>query len=55
VLKAIDAIEKLGVNPKDVAPAHWSHLHNRIFVGETPLAYSRDHHHAWLLRQKVEG
>jgi Protein of unknown function (DUF2840) len=55
VLKAINAIEVLGVDPKDVAPAHWSHLHNRISVGESPRAYSRDHHHAWLFRQKVEG
>jgi hypothetical protein len=55
VLKAIDAIEALGVDLKDVAPAHWSHLHNRISVGERARVYSRDHHHAWLLRQKVEG
>jgi Protein of unknown function (DUF2840) len=55
VLKAIDAIEALGVEPKDVATAHWSHLHNRISAGESPRPYSRDHHHAWLLRQKVEG
>src|SRR5262249_24726831 len=55
VLKAIDAIEKLGVDPRDVAPAHWSHLHNRISVGESPRAYSQEHHHAWLLRKKVDG
>jgi len=55
VLKAIDVIEALGIDPKDVAPDHWSHLHNRISVGEIPRAYSRDHHHAWLLRQKIEG
>jgi Protein of unknown function (DUF2840) len=55
VLKAIDAIEALGVDLKDVAPAHWSHLHNRISVGERARVYGRDHHHAWLLRQKVEG
>lgn len=55
VLKAIDAIEKRGVDPKDVAPAHWSHLHNRISGGESPRAYSQEHHHAWLLRKKVEG
>jgi hypothetical protein len=55
VLKAIDAIEALGVEPKDVAPAHWSHLHNRISVGESPRTYSHNHHHAWLLRQKVDG
>jgi hypothetical protein len=55
VLKAIDAVEALGVDPKDAAPDHWGHVHNRISVGEIPRAYSRDHHHAWLLRQKVEG
>jgi hypothetical protein len=55
VLKSIDAVDALGVDPKDAAPDHWSHVHNRILAGEIPRAYSRDHHHAWLLRRKVEG
>lgn len=54
-LKAIDAVEAIGVDPKDAAPDHWTHVHNRISVGETPRAYGRDHHHAWLLRRKVEA
>ena len=45
----------LGIDPKDAAPDHWSHVHNRISVGEVPRPYSREHHHAWLLRRKVEG
>ena len=55
VLQAIDAADELGVDPKDAAPDQWSHVHNRISVGEVPRAYSREHHHAWLLRRKVEG
>jgi hypothetical protein len=54
-LQAIDAVEAIGVDPKDAAPDHWSHVHNRISVGEFPWAYGRDHHHAWLLRRKIEA
>jgi len=48
-------LEALGIDPKDAAPDHWSHIHNRISVGENPRAYSRARHRAWLLRCKVEG
>ncbi|MGH7841765.1 MAG: DUF2840 domain-containing protein [Candidatus Binataceae bacterium] len=54
VLKAIDAIEAPGAAPKDVAPAHLSHLHNRISAGKIPRAYSRARHRAWLLRRTIE-
>ena len=55
VLEAIDIIEALGIDPKDAAPDHWRHVHNRISVGENPRAYSRARHRAWLLRCKVEA
>jgi hypothetical protein len=55
VLKAIDAVDALGVDPKDAAPEHWSHVHNRLSAGDVPRIYSRDHHHAWLLRRNIEG
>ncbi|MGH6834138.1 MAG: DUF2840 domain-containing protein [Methylocella sp.] len=54
VLQAIDTIEGLGIDPKNVAPDHWSHVHNRISAGENPRAYSRAHHRAWLLRRTIE-
>jgi len=55
VLKGIDIIEALGIDPKDAAPDHWRHVHSRIFVGENPRAYSRTRHRAWLLRRTIEA
>ena len=51
VLKAIDAVEANRIDPADVAPDHWRHVHNRLLAGYEPRAYSRDQHRAWLLRR----
>lgn len=51
VLKAIDAVEALGIDPADAAPDHWRHIHNRLIAGYEPRPYSRDQHRAWLLRR----
>ncbi len=53
VLQAIDAVEALGVDPADVAPEHWRHIHNRISVGETPRRYTKGRHEAWLKRRRI--
>jgi hypothetical protein len=53
VLQAIDAIEALDVDPADVAPEYWRHLHNRIVTGHAFRAYTRDQHDAWLKRRSV--
>lgn len=53
VLQAIDAVEALDIDPADVAPDHWRHVHSRICVGQEPRAYTRTRHEAWLLRRKV--
>jgi hypothetical protein len=53
VLQAIDAIEALGVDPADVAPDHWRHIHNRLTAGAVPHAYTRERHAAWLKRQRI--
>ncbi|MBR0823155.1 DUF2840 domain-containing protein [Bradyrhizobium liaoningense] len=53
VLQAIDAIEALGVNPADVAPDHWQHVHNHLSVNESPRSYTKARHQAWLHRQRV--
>ncbi len=53
VLQAIDAIEALGVDPADVAPEHWRHIHNRFTAGEEARTYSRDQHKAWLRRRSL--
>jgi hypothetical protein len=51
VLKAIDAVEAMHVDPADVAPDHWRHTHNRLAAGYEPRPYSRDQHRAWILRR----
>ena len=53
VLQAIDAVEALGIDPADAAPEHWRHIHNRMFVGQQPRAYTRSRHQAWLHRRKL--
>lgn len=49
----VDAIEAARFDPADVCPDHWRHVHQRLSVGETPRAYTRERHRAWLLRQMV--
>ena len=51
VLKAIDAVEALGIDPADAAPDHWRHVHNRLIADYEPRPYSRDQHRARLLRR----
>ncbi|QOZ70709.1 DUF2840 domain-containing protein [Bradyrhizobium arachidis] len=53
VLQMIDAVEALGIDPADVAPDHWHHVHNRLSVNENPRPYTKARHQAWLHRQKV--
>lgn len=53
VLQMIDAVEALDVDPADAAPDYWQHVHNRLSVNETPRAYTRTRHHAWLKRREV--
>jgi hypothetical protein len=53
VLQLIDAVEALEIDPIDVAPDYWHHIHNRLSVNETPRAYTRSRHRAWLNRRKI--
>ena len=53
VLQAIDAVEALGVEPADVPPDYWRHVHNRLSVNERPRPYSASRHRAWLHRRKT--
>ena len=55
VLKAIDAVEALGVDAGDADPNHWRHIHNRIAVGLEPRPCTRERHRAWLMRQGIEA
>jgi hypothetical protein len=53
VLRAIDAVEQLGVDPADACPDHWRHIHNRLSAGDEPRPYTREQHRAWLLRRRI--
>lgn len=52
-LQAIDAVDALGLDPADVAPEHWRHVHNRLTAGHEPRAYTPDQHAAWLQRRRI--
>jgi hypothetical protein len=53
VMRAIEEVEALGVDPADAAPDHWRHIHNRLTAGEEPRPYTTARHQAWLLRRSV--
>jgi Protein of unknown function (DUF2840) len=53
VFKLIDTIEASGIDPCEVAPDHWRHVHARLTVAETPRSYSQLRHHAWLQRKEL--
>ena len=54
VLEHIDAIDAQGIDPGDVPPYHWRHVHHRIAAGVEPRPYPADRHAAWLKRRSVE-
>ena len=53
VFRLIDAIEALGIDPCDVAPEHWRHIHNRMAGRLTPREYTPARHQAWLQRKAL--
>ena len=53
VLQLIDAVEALDIDPADVAPDYWHHVHNRLSVNEAPRPYTRSRHQAWLHRRRI--
>jgi Protein of unknown function (DUF2840) len=52
-LQLIDAVEALDIDPADVAPDYWHHVHNRLSVNEAPRPYTRARHQAWLRRRRI--
>jgi hypothetical protein len=52
-LRAIDAVEALSLDPAEVAPEHWRHVHNRLVAGHEPRAYTPEQHTAWLQRRRI--
>jgi hypothetical protein len=53
VLQMIDTVEALDIDPTEVAPEYWHHVHNRVSVNEAPRPYTRSRHQAWLHRRRV--
>lgn len=53
VLALIDAVHALGVDPADVAPDHWRHVHNRLSAGQEPNLYTPERHAAWISRRRI--
>ena len=53
VFRLIDAIEASGIDPCEVAPDHWRHIHNRMAGREAPREYSLTRHRAWLQRKAL--
>jgi hypothetical protein len=54
MLQAIDAVEAVGIDPAEVCPDHWRHVHNRLITGEVPRPYTIERHAAWLKRRAIE-
>lgn len=54
VLKIIDAIEAIGIDPAEASPDYWRHVHNRIAARDEPRVYSRQRHETWLMRRRFE-
>lgn len=52
-LRAIDAVEALGIDPAIASPDHWRQVHNRLSAGLEPHRYTQDRHRAWIRRQRI--
>ena len=53
VLRLIDAIEALQVDPADVAPGYWRMVHNRLAARIEIGPYTLDRHAANVLRTRI--
>ena len=53
VFRLIDTIEASAIDPCEVAPDHWRHIHNRLAAREAPRCYSPARHDAWLRRRDL--
>lgn len=53
VFALIDTIEQSGIDPCEVAPDHWRHIHNRLAAGFEPRRYDPARHKAWLHRRTL--
>jgi len=49
----IDAVEALGIDPAEVAPAHWVYVQNRLLGGLPVRPYGPREHRAWLAQRRL--
>jgi Protein of unknown function (DUF2840) len=54
VFRQIDAIEAAGIDPCEVAPDHWRHVHNRLAIAGRVNTYTPERHRAWLSRKALQ-
>lgn len=54
VLKVIDTIEAINIDPVEVSPDYWRHVQSRLAAREAPRPYTRQRHEAWLLHRRIE-
>ena len=52
-INKILTIEASGIDPCEVAPDHWRHIHNRLAAREAPRDYSPARHRVWLQRRAL--
>jgi hypothetical protein len=53
VLRVIDAVEALWIDPADASFDYWRHVHNRLMARDEPRPYTLDQHRAWLMRRNA--
>lgn len=53
VLRHVDEIEALGIDPAEVDPDHWRHVAHWMHAAEAPRPYTRERHRAWLRRREI--
>jgi len=54
VLEAIDGVEAQGIDPTEVSPDYWRHVHHRLEARQQPDAYTKARHRAWLRRRALQ-
>lgn len=55
ILGLIDAIEAASIDPAEVDPDHWRHVHHRIAAGQEPSPYTVGRHRAAILRRRARA
>lgn len=52
-MKVLDQIEGIGIDPADVSPAYYGHLHQRIMINQSCHRYTMEQHQSFLNEQRL--